>query len=145
MRPTVVYHALWLVSERDGKAKHVTFSPTRNLLAGKNETGKSRILKHLVWALGCEPTARDAGNWDTTLTASVDLSINGVHYTFLRRGLHERSAFDSNGKLLIGTESPSTWAKFFATIFGYTLKLQRHHEGAFALAGPEYVTCAGNL
>lgn len=138
MKRTVVYHALWLVSERDESARQISFSPTHNLLAGENETGKSRVLKHLVWALGCEPTARDAGNWDSNLVASVDLSIDGTRYTFMRRGIHQRAAFDAEGKLLIGTESASTWAKFFAARFEFPLKLQRHQEGAFALAGPEY-------
>jgi hypothetical protein len=138
MKRTVVYHALWLVSERDESARKISFSPTHNLLAGENETGKSRILKHLVWALGCEPTARDAGNWDSNLVASVDLSIDGTRYKFMRRGTHQRAVFDADGKLLIGTESSSNWAKFFASRFEFPLKLQRHQEGEFALAGPEY-------
>ena len=138
MRRTVVYHVLWLVSERDESARQISFSPTHNLLAGENETGKSRILKHLVWALGCEPTARDAGTWDPNVVASVDLSIDGIRYTFMRRGTHQRAAFDAAGKLLIGTESASSWAKFFAATFEFPLKLQRHQEGEFALAGPEY-------
>lgn len=138
MKLTVVYHALWLVSERDESARQMSFSPTHNLLAGENETGKSRILKHLVWALGCDPTALDAGNWDSNLVASVVLSIDGTRYTFMRRGAHQRAAFDADGKLLIGTENASTWARFFADRFEFHLKLQRHQEGAFALAGPEY-------
>lgn len=138
MKRTVVYHALWLVSERDESARKIPFSPTHNLLAGENETGKSRILKHLVWALGCEPTARDAGNWDSNLVASVDLSIDGTRYTFMRQGGHQRAVFDADGALLIGTENASTWARFFADRFAFHLKLQRHQEGAFALAGPEY-------
>jgi len=138
MKQIVVYHALWLVSERDESARKMSFSPTLNLLAGENETGKSRILKHLVWALGCEPTARDAGNWDSNLVASVELSIDSRRYIFMRRGTHQRAAFDVDGKLLIGTENSSTWARFFADRFEFHLKLQRHQEGAFALAGPEY-------
>ena len=138
MKRTVVYHALWLLSEKEQSARHISFSPTHNLLAGENETGKSRVLKHLVWALGCEPTARDAGNWDSNLAASVDLSIDGTRYTFMRQGIHQRAAFDAEGNLLIGTESASAWAKFFAARFGFPLQLQRHQEGAFALAGPEY-------
>lgn len=137
MRLTVVYHALWLVSEKEERARKVSFSPNHNLLAGENETGKSRILKHLVWALGCEPTARGAGNWDSNILASVDLSIDEKRYTFMRRG-KQRAAFDSSGKLLIGTENNSSWAEFFADKFEFHLKLQRHQEGEFALAGPEY-------
>lgn len=138
MRRTVVYRALWLVSERDESARLIQFNPKRNLFAGENETGKSRVLKHMVWALGCEPTARDAGNWDVNVVAALSLSVDDKDYLFMRRGMHERAAFDADGKLLIGTDSAKAWAEFFASIFDFPLKLQRHQEGMFALAGPEY-------
>lgn len=138
MKRTVVYHELLLVSERDEKARRIAFSPTHNLLAGENETGKSRILKHLVWALGCEPSARNAGNWDSNIVAGVDLSVDGKRFVFVRTGVHQRAAFDGRGNLLIGTESAKKWAEFFANTFGFPLKLQRPKEGEFALAGPEY-------
>lgn len=138
MKQTVVYYALWLLSERDERARKISFSPTHNLLSGENETGKSRILKHLVWALGCEPIARDAGNWDSNLVAMVELSINDKKYWFLRCGANQRAAFDDELNLLVGTESASVWRTFFAEKFKFTLKLQRHQEGNFALAGPEY-------
>lgn len=138
MKRTVVYHALSLVSERDERARRIAFSPTYNLLAGENETGKSRILKHLVWVLGCEPSARNAGNWDSNIVASLDLSVDDKRFTFMRTGVHQRAAFDGDGRLLIGTESAKKWAQFFADTFGFSLKLQRPREGEFALAGPEY-------
>ncbi|SFD28970.1 ATP-binding protein [Massilia yuzhufengensis] len=138
MRQTVTYHELWLVSERDESARILKFNPRKNLLAGTNETGKSRILKHLVWALGGEPSTRIAGNWDVNIAASVVLSIGQKWFTFVRMGRDQRAAFNAEGKLLLATESAQTWAKFFADTFEFPLKLQRHQEGAFALAGPEY-------
>lgn len=138
MRQIVTYHELWLVSEKDESARFVKFNPRKNLLAGTNETGKSRILKHLVWALGGEPSTRIAGNWDVNIAASVVLSLGQRRFTFLRMGRDQRAAFDAEGKLLLATENAQTWAKFFAETFQFPLKLQRHQEGAFALAGPEY-------
>lgn len=138
MRQTVTYHELWLISERDESARFLKFNPRKNLLAGTNETGKSRILKHLVWALGGEPSTRVAGNWDVNIAASVALSIGQKRFTFMRMGRDRRAAFDAEGKLLLATENAQTWAKFFADTFQFPLKLQRHQEGAFALAGPEY-------
>jgi hypothetical protein len=138
MRQTVTYHELWLVSERDESARFLKFNPRKNLLVGTNETGKSRILKHLVWALGGEPSTRIAGNWDVNIAASVILSIGQRRFTFMRMGRDKRAAFDAEGKLLLATESAQTWARFFADKFEFPLKLQRHQEGAFALAGPEY-------
>lgn len=138
MRATVTFHALWLVSERDASARRETFSPTKNLLSGVNETGKSRVLKHLVWTLGCEPAARNAGSWDSNITAATELSIGSKKYTFLRSGRHQRAAFDADGKLVIGTESAKVWTVFFVELFDFPLKLQRQQEGLFGLAGPEY-------
>lgn len=127
-----------IVSERDESARFLTFNPRKNLLAGTNETGKSRILKHLVWALGGEPSTRIAGNWDVNIAARVVLSIGQKRFTFLRMGRDQRAACDAGNKLLLATESAQTWARFFADKFEFPLKLQRHQEGAFALAGPEY-------
>ncbi len=138
MRATVTFHALWLVSEKNASARRETFSPTKNLLAGVNETGKSRVLKHLVWTLGCEPAARNAGSWDSNIAAATELSIGNKRYTFLRSGRHQRAAFDADGKLLIGTESAKAWTEFFVELFDFPLKLQRQQEGLFGLAGPEY-------
>ncbi|WP_228893985.1 hypothetical protein [Pseudoduganella aquatica] len=138
MRQTVTYHELWLVSERDESGRFLKFNPRKNLLAGTNETGKSRILKHLVWALGGEPSTRIAGNWDVNVAASVVLSLGQKRFTFLRMGRDQRAAFNAEGKLLLATENAQTWARFFADTFEFPLKLQRHQEGAFALAGPEY-------
>jgi hypothetical protein len=68
----------------------------------------------------------------------VDLSIDGTRYMFMRSGTNQRAAFDAEANLLVGTESASVWSKFFANRFNFSLKLQRHQEGTFALAGPEY-------
>lgn len=99
MRQTVTYHELWLVSERDESARFLKFNPRKNLLVGTNETGKSRILKHLVWALGGEPSTRIAGNWDVNIAASVILSIGQRRFTFMRMGRDKRAAFDAEGSV----------------------------------------------
>jgi rubrerythrin len=138
MSPRVSYHALWLLSERDGQAKRTAFGPSKNLIVGGNETGKSRVLKHVVWALGCEPTARLAGSWDANTIAGLELSVERRRFTFLRMGTKARAAFDANGKLLIATESASTWSRFFGDLFNYPLTLPRHKEGQVGLAGPDY-------
>lgn len=138
MRQTVTYHELWLVSERDESARKLSFSPTKNLLAGGNETGKSRALKHIVWALGCEPSTRLAGSWDSNLAARLVLTVGARQLTVMRVGRDNRAAFDADGNLIFATERASAWATFFAETFQFPLKLQRHQEGSFALAGPEY-------
>jgi predicted nucleic acid-binding Zn-ribbon protein len=137
MNRPVVFNALWILSEKDASARHLTFSPGKNLLAGGNDTGKSRVLKHLVWALGCEPARRAAGDFDSNVVVTVDVIIGNRALTFVRQN-RRRAAFDELGRLLFATESASAWAEFFAETFDFPLKLQRHEEGKFDYAGPGY-------
>ncbi|KQX22139.1 ATP-binding protein [Variovorax sp. Root434] len=137
MNRPVVFNALWILSEKDASARYLTFNAGKNLLAGGNDTGKSRVLKHLVWALGCEPARRATGDFDSNVVASVDVSIGNRALTFVRQN-RRRAAFDDLGLLLFATESASAWAQFFAETFDFPLKLQRHEEGKFDFAGPSY-------
>ncbi len=138
MSPIVVFNELWLLSERDASARQLKFHPRRNLLAGSNGTGKSRVLKHLVWALGCDPARRAAGEFDSNVVAALELSVGSSEkFTFLRQG-RKRAAFDELGLLVFATESGSKWSEFFSETFGFKLMLQRKEEGEFGLAGPDY-------
>ncbi len=111
----------------------VNISPSNWVIA----LSKSRVLKHLVWALGCEPARRAAGDFDSNVVASTDVTIGSRALTFVRQN-RRRAAFDDLGMLLFATESASAWAQFFAETFGFPLKLQRHEEGKFDFAGPGY-------
>lgn len=137
MSRTVVFNALWLLSERDARARHLTFNPEMNLLAGDNGMGKSRVIKHLVWALGCEPPKRAAGDFDSNTIAVVALTIGKTQRTFVRQN-RGRAAFDRDGKLILATASASRWNEYFAEEFDFPLKLQRHDDEGFGLAGPSY-------
>lgn len=137
MNRTVVFNALWLLSERDAQARHLTFDPEMNLLAGDNGMGKSRVVKHLVWALGCEPPKRAAGDFDSNTIAVVAVTIGKVQRTFVRQN-RGRAAFDQDGKLIFATASASRWNEYFADEFEFPLKLQRHDDEGFGLAGPSY-------
>lgn len=137
MMQVVSLTELWLLSEKDMSARFESFSPTLNLLSGKNETGKSRVIKHLVWALGCEPPKRNAGGFDSNVIAAVKASVGEKNYTFVRQN-RNRAAFDENGNLLLATAKASRWNDFFASTFDYPLKLKRHDDAGFGYAGPDY-------
>ena len=135
MSRQVVFNALWLLSERDAQARYLTFASGRNLIAGGNDTGKSRILKHLVWALGCEPPRRASGEFDSNVVVALDLTVSGKQLTFLRQN-RKQAAFDASKSLVFATQSASEWNAFFAGVFDFELQLQRTEEGKFDHAGP---------
>lgn len=137
MTRLVTFNALWLLSERDASARHLVFHPQKNILVGDNGTGKSRIVKHMVWALGCEPPKRAVSGFDSNTIAALEVSIGATRRTFLRQN-RRRAVFDNDGSLLFATESGSRWAEYFSTEFNFPLKLQRHNDEGFGYAGPGY-------
>lgn len=137
MNQIIVFNELWLLSERDASARLLTFNPRKNLLVGSNGTGKSRAVKHMVWALGCEPSKRVAAAFDANVVAALKVTVGSKVRTFVRQN-RSRAAFDEDGQLLFATASGSKWNEFFAEMFDFPLKLQRKDDGGFDLAGPGY-------
>ena len=131
----VVFNALWLLSERDTNARFLKFGPEKNLLAGHNDTGKSRVIKHLVWALGCEPPRRAAGNFDSNVVAALYLTVGARKLILLRQNKCQ-AAFDEFGGLIFATQNGLEWSTFFAEAFDFPLQLLRPDETKFDFAGP---------
>lgn len=139
MNRRVTFKTLWLVSERELKARRQTFSPNKTILYGPNGTGKSRITKHLFWAFGCTPQKYEAPGWDQDAVAAVEFSFNGKDYLVLRQK-KQIGLFDVDGGLLACAENMSAWEKAISPFFGYHLKLQRPLSIHQSQAGLEYLT-----
>lgn len=135
--PTVVFNSLSIVSESESAAWTNTFKVGNNLLLGTNSKGKSRVIKFLMWALGAEPPRRIAGGFDKDAVALLELKADDKVLTFLRRG-DAKAVFDAEGALLFASSSGSAWSEYFAGLFDYPLKLQRHDAGDIGFAGPSY-------
>lgn len=135
--PTVVFKALSIVSETESAAWTNSFQPGNNLLLGTNSTGKSRVIKFLMWALGAEPPRRTANGFDKDAIALLELTADDEVLIFLRRG-DANAVFNAEGSLLFASASGSAWAEYFADLFDYPLKLQRHDAGDIGFAGPSY-------
>lgn len=136
MSQMVVFNELWLLSERDASARRLSFN-RKNLLVGSNGTGKSRAVKHMVWALGCEPPKRLGPSFDADVVAALKVNVGSKMMTFVRQN-RSRAAFNEAGQLLFATASGSKWNKFFSEVFDFPLKLQRRDDGGFDFAGPSY-------
>jgi hypothetical protein len=139
MNRRVIFKTLWLVSERERKAAKQSFSQSKTLLLGENGTGKSRIIKNLLWVFGCMPEKRNIGGWDPDTVAALDFSYDGNDYLALRQG-KRLGLFSSDNEVLFAADNMSAWESFIAPFFGYRLQLQRPNSTRFSQAGLEYLT-----
>lgn len=139
MNRRVTFKTLWLVSERDRKARRQTFNPNKTLLLGPNGTGKSRVTKNIFWALGCNPEKHSGAGWDPDTVAALEFSYKGNDYLVLRQG-KRLGLFSDDGTVLAATDNMAAWESFIAPFFGYHLKLQRPNSTRVSQAGLEYLT-----
>ncbi|WP_439292118.1 MULTISPECIES: hypothetical protein [Rahnella] len=138
MRSVVVYEEILLLSERDGKARKITFSPGKNIVYGVNETGKSRVIKNLLWCLGGDASLRDAGGFDPNIVCALSLSINEKKYIIVRQNKKMGFFQQDNHDLVFWCSTGKEWAELFSSYFNFPIKLQRNDDGEFDFAGPEY-------
>lgn len=123
MRSKVIYEEILLLSLKDGKSKKLKFNPKKNIIFGKNDTGKSTVIKSIFWILGLNPTKMFGGNrLDKNLIGLLKINYNNSTYYFFRnKDFHK--LFDSEKKILIETESKSEWHAYMSNLFDYNLSL----------------------
>lgn len=143
MTRLVTFKKLWLASERDKRARALSFGP-KTLLLGPNHTGKSRVCKSLYWVLGCEPKSYVAGNWDPATVGVLEFSFDDETYFALRRG-RTIGLFSSERRLLFAADRHSAWVERTAKLFDFHLRLPRPSGGAYAQAGLDYMSLPFNV
>lgn len=128
MRSKVIYEEILLLSIKEGKSKKIKFNPEKNIIYGKNDTGKSTLIKSIFWTLGMNPSKLfGGGRLDRNLIGLLKLNFNGDSYYFLRNKDHHK-LFDSNQILLLETESSSEWNAYMADLFNYKLSLTQRNN-----------------
>lgn len=137
MNRRVNYKTLWLASERDESARQQSFGK-RTLLYGKNGTGKSRVVKNLYWAFGCNVRERNAGVWDPAAVAAVEFSFGDQDYLVVRDG-KRLGMFGSDDQLLFASDNMGAWERDLGRFFSFELQLRRPGHGAFSQAGADYL------
>src|SRR5690606_12291488 len=99
------FENIWLLSHRDKKARHVNFHPKKNLLRGRNHTGKTSLIRSLFETLGAKPHGKLEA-WDESTASLLDLSIDGHHSFALH--LHVRLAlFIANFAMIVAASNVS--------------------------------------
>ncbi|OJW31538.1 MAG: hypothetical protein BGO54_13835 [Sphingobacteriales bacterium 46-32] len=118
-----IFNELLICSMMERKAKKVTFDPVRTLIFGKNDTGKSSLLKSLFMTFGAAP-AKINSKWKQLNPISlVRFSVDGDEYAILKHG-KSYAIFDGSEDLIKTFDSVTNGlAPFLADLANFKLKL----------------------
>jgi len=129
-----LFENIWLLSHKERRALCVKFHPYKNLIQGRNHTGKSTLIKTLFLTLGAKPTG-ELIKWDKDTISLVDFRVNSEKYRVLHQS-GTRALFAETGHLIIATSDHAEWSRHFADITGFNLTLS-NKQGQSILADPK--------
>lgn len=111
-----------VLSQRSRKAKTVNFHPICTIITGENQTGKSSLIKSLMYTFGAKPKLLKA--WEEEASkVLVYFSIDGRDFTILRDG-STYSIFSSDRTLIHQSHSiTNELGPFLANLLDFGLKL----------------------
>lgn len=114
------FESIWMLSRRDRRARRVEFHENKNLIWGRNHTGKSSLVKTIFLTLGAKPQG-NLTQWDEHTVSLVGFRVDGRSF----QALHSsgiRALFE-NGVLIVATSDHSEWSAAFASATGFNLVL----------------------
>lgn len=79
-----ILEEIMLLSNREQRARKITFHPKTTIILGVNDTGKSSLIKHIYWTFGAElPSISD--EWkNAEVSCVVKFSVEQKRYILLR-------------------------------------------------------------
>lgn len=116
-----LFEDIWMLSRRDRRARRVEFHVGKNLILGRNHTGKSSLIKTLFTTLGARPEG-ELRQWDENTISKVGFSIDGRRFSVLHQS-GTRALFDPEGRILASTGDHGEWSAVFANATGFNLPL----------------------
>lgn len=94
-----LFESIWLLSHREQRALLTQFHPNKNILFGRNHTGKSSLIKSLFLTLGARPQG-ELAQWDENTISVVAFRIEQKRYRAVHQQGH-RALFNESGDLVI--------------------------------------------
>jgi hypothetical protein len=118
-----IFKEIMILSRMERKARRISFHPERNIILGKNDTGKSSLIKSIYAALGAT-AAKENTKWkDISTTLLLKFTVSGLNYVILKDG-NIYSVFDQHNQLIHSFDSVTKGlGPYLATIFNFQLKL----------------------
>lgn len=115
-----LFESIWMLSRRDRRARRVEFHENKNLICGRNHTGKSSLVKTMFLTLGAKPEGK-LSHWDEDTVSLVGFRVDNRRF----QALHSsgiRALFE-DGVLVAATSEHSEWSAAFASATGFNLVL----------------------
>jgi hypothetical protein len=124
----LIISEILLLSEKEKKARRESFDPTRTIVFGSNETGKSSLLKAIYYAFGAEP-AKQHPRWRAAeVKTLVKFTVENSAFMLLRDESYF-ALFSGNGLFLKSfTRLVDDFAPYLAAMFDFGLVLASRQE-----------------
>lgn len=116
-----LFESIWLLSPLEQKARWFQFHPKKNLVVGRNHTGKSTLIKSLFRTLGARPTG-ELAKWDERAISVIGIRVQERRYRVVHQS-GNRAIFDHDGALIAVADNHQDWSAAFAGITGFNLVL----------------------
>ncbi len=136
----IIFEEMMILSNTKKKAVRVKFSPHKNLILGKNNVGKSTLIKSLYHSLGADAPKLDNRTWtNDNPIYCVKFSVGGVSYYIVR---DERSFgfFNLEKKLISrhrGITKDEGIAHIINKLLDFNIELEAK-DGAMRMASSAY-------
>lgn len=128
------FENIWLLSHRDRKARHVNFHPRKNLLRGRNHTGKTSLIRSLFETLGAKPEGKLEA-WDDNTASLLEFSVDGRHFFALHQN-GRRALFSANRDMIVATSKFGEWSQTFCDVTDFNLVFTDKKESEVQPADP---------
>lgn len=132
----LLFIEILLMSAIEKKATRIQFDPKANLIIGKNDTGKSSLVKSLFRSFGAE--SENHHQWKSAkVTSLLKFTIDGELYSILRYG-DLYSVFDKNAIFLKSFNSVTNeLAPFMSNLLDFKIKIP-DSNGKLIIPPPAY-------
>lgn len=126
-----------LLSMKERRSRRVSFDQKRTVMIGRNDTGKSVLLKSIYWTLGAEPHKLHSRWLGADPVSLISFTMDNIQYYALRQ---EKTfgLFDHDRKLLSTFRRISDLSIALADLFGFHLQL-RDKKGLIVVPPPAYL------
>ncbi|RII26762.1 MAG: hypothetical protein CXR31_10165 [Geobacter sp.] len=134
----LVLNEILLISQKEKRAKKVSFDPNLTVILGKNRTGKSSLLKSIPRAFSAIPE-KIGNSWlEARVTNVLKFTICGAQYSILQYG-DFYAIFDEAKNLLLATDNVTRQlGPYLANLFEFELKFRMRESSELISPPPAY-------